>query len=156
MSEKDSICAMIDNSTLKIVISSNRVCQNSEIDIQIASVIINKDGKIECFISHNSKEARITFLDMVRDEIKKKETLSDITSDGKVDDLSKLNPIVEDFQDMIIMPGIIDMHTHMQAKMKERWEGFDYGTKAAASGGVTTIVDMPLMKKPSCVSLKNL
>jgi allantoinase len=39
---------------------------------------------------------------------------------------------------------------------KEKWEGFEFGTAAAASGGVTTLVDLPIMKKPNLTTLKNL
>lgn len=54
------------------------------------------------------------------------------------------------------MPGLIDCNTNMQDLAKEKWEGFDYGTKAAASGGITTLVDLPIMKKPTLTSIKNL
>lgn len=55
---------------------------------------------------------------------------------------------IEDFGESILMPGLIDCQVNLQDLAKEQWEGFEYGTKAAASGGVTTLVDMPIMKKP--------
>ncbi|KAI4461509.1 allantoinase [Holotrichia oblita] len=42
------------------------------------------------------------------------------------------------------MPGIVDSHVHVNEPGRTHWEGFESATKAAAAGGVTTIVDMPL------------
>lgn len=42
------------------------------------------------------------------------------------------------------MPGIVDSHVHVNEPGRSEWEGFWTATKAAAAGGVTTIVDMPL------------
>lgn len=42
------------------------------------------------------------------------------------------------------MPGLIDTHVHISEPGRTEWEGFETGTKAAAAGGFTTIVDMPL------------
>ncbi len=41
------------------------------------------------------------------------------------------------------------MQVNSQARPRDEWEGYQFATSAAASGGVTTIVDMPTMKKPS-------
>jgi allantoinase len=57
---------------------------------------------------------------------------------------------------MIVLPGLIDPHVNLQDLAKEQWEGFAYGTAAAAAGGVTTLVDLPMMKKPNLTSVKNL
>ncbi|HQW82818.1 MAG TPA: allantoinase AllB [Ferruginibacter sp.] len=48
----------------------------------------------------------------------------------------------------IIMPGIIDAHVHVNEPGRTNWEGFETATKAAAAGGITTIVDMPLNANP--------
>lgn len=42
------------------------------------------------------------------------------------------------------MPGLIDSHVHINEPGRSDWEGFETATKAAAAGGFTTIVDMPL------------
>lgn len=42
------------------------------------------------------------------------------------------------------MAGIVDSHVHVNEPGRTAWEGYLTGTKAAAAGGVTTIVDMPL------------
>ena len=49
-----------------------------------------------------------------------------------------------DFGDLVIMPGLVDTHVHVNEPGRTEWEGFDTATRAAAAGGVTTIVDMPL------------
>ena len=54
----------------------------------------------------------------------------------------------EDVGDDILMPGIIDAHVHINEPGRTEWEGFDTATKAAAAGGITTIVDMPLNASP--------
>jgi allantoinase len=51
---------------------------------------------------------------------------------------------VIDFGDLVIMPGLVDTHVHVNEPGRTEWEGFDTATRAAAAGGVTSIVDMPL------------
>ncbi|MEM7101710.1 MAG: allantoinase AllB [Bacteroidota bacterium] len=53
-----------------------------------------------------------------------------------------------DFGNAVIMPGLIDPHVHINEPGRTEWEGFETGTMAAAAGGVTTIVDMPLNSSP--------
>jgi allantoinase len=53
-----------------------------------------------------------------------------------------------DYINLIVMPGIIDAHVHINEPGRERWEGFDTATKAAAIGGVTTLIEMPLNASP--------
>lgn len=50
---------------------------------------------------------------------------------------------IEDLGDLVIMPGIIDPHVHVNDPFQSDWKGFDSTTKAAAAGGVTSIIDMP-------------
>ncbi|MBS1638694.1 MAG: allantoinase AllB [Bacteroidetes bacterium] len=54
----------------------------------------------------------------------------------------------EDFIDNIIMPGVIDVHVHINEPGRTNWEGFETATQAAAAGGSTTIIDMPLNSSP--------
>lgn len=51
---------------------------------------------------------------------------------------------VEDLGDLVLMPGLVDCHVHLNEPGRTEWEGFETGTRAAAAGGVTTLVDMPL------------
>ena len=54
-----------------------------------------------------------------------------------------------DVGDLIVLPGLVDTHVHLNEPGRTDWEGFDSGTRAAAAGGVTTIVDMPLNSIPA-------
>src|SRR5678816_4023334 len=58
-----------------------------------------------------------------------------------------------DAGDAILMPGIIDPHVHINEPGRTEWEGFETATKAAAAGGITTVVDMPLNSSPVTTSL---
>jgi allantoinase len=51
---------------------------------------------------------------------------------------------VHDFGDAVILPGLIDSHLHINDPGRADWEGFETATRAAAAGGYTTLVDMPL------------
>jgi allantoinase len=51
---------------------------------------------------------------------------------------------VTDLGDLVIAPGLVDCHVHMNEPGRTEWEGFATATRAAAAGGVTSLVDMPL------------
>jgi allantoinase len=51
---------------------------------------------------------------------------------------------LEDLGDLIIMPGLVDTHVHINEPGRAEWEGFNSATQSAAAGGITTVVDMPL------------
>lgn len=55
---------------------------------------------------------------------------------------------VDDYGDLLLMPGVVDSHVHVNEPGRTEWEGFETATRAAAAGGVTTIVDMPLNSIP--------
>lgn len=86
-------------------------------------------------------------------------------SDGKItsileDDLAmamskRLVPNL-DFENAVIMPGLIDVHVHLNEPGRADWEGFETGTKAAAAGGLTTLIDMPLNSLPTTISKETL
>ncbi|MFZ1527585.1 MAG: allantoinase AllB [Ferruginibacter sp.] len=70
-------------------------------------------------------------------------------SNGKIISVEFEKPAnTTDFGDAIIMPGCIDAHVHVNEPGRTNWEGFDTATQAAAAGGITTIVDMPLNASP--------
>lgn len=50
--------------------------------------------------------------------------------------------------DVVLLPGLVDSHVHVNDPGRADWEGFEHATRAAAAGGVTTIVDMPLNSLP--------
>lgn len=53
------------------------------------------------------------------------------------------------------MPGLVDAHVHLNEPGRTEWEGFATGTRAAASGGVTTVIDMPLNAIPPTTTIAN-
>jgi allantoinase len=60
---------------------------------------------------------------------------------------------VVDVGDSVVMPGLVDTHVHINAPGRTEWEGFPSATLAAAAGGVTTLVDMPLNSIPPTTTL---
>jgi allantoinase len=56
--------------------------------------------------------------------------------------------VVELAEDEVLLPGLVDTHVHVNEPGRTDWEGFASATRAAAAGGVTTIVDMPLNSIP--------
>jgi len=55
---------------------------------------------------------------------------------------------VEDVGDRVVLPGLVDCHVHINEPGRTEWEGFATATRAAAAGGITTLVDMPLNSSP--------
>ncbi|MBW0090454.1 allantoinase AllB [Pseudonocardia sp. KRD-184] len=55
--------------------------------------------------------------------------------------------------DEVLLPGLVDTHVHVNEPGRTEWEGFATATRAAAAGGVTTIVDMPLNSLPPTVDV---
>lgn len=53
----------------------------------------------------------------------------------------------------VLLPGLVDTHVHVNEPGRTEWEGFAAATRAAAAGGVTTIVDMPLNSIPPTVDV---
>ncbi len=51
--------------------------------------------------------------------------------------------------DSVVMPGLVDTHVHINEPGRTEWEGFESATRAAAAGGVTTIIEMPLNSIPA-------
>lgn len=63
---------------------------------------------------------------------------------------------VEDFGDDVLMPGLVDTHVHVNDPGRTEWEGFWTATRAAAAGGITTLLDMPLNSLPPTTTVENL
>lgn len=63
---------------------------------------------------------------------------------------------IEDFGDRVVMPGLVDTHVHINEPGRTEWEGFTSATKAAAAGGVTMLVDMPLNSSPVTTTPRSL
>ncbi len=58
--------------------------------------------------------------------------------------------------DAVLLPGMVDSHVHINEPGRTEWEGFESATRAAAAGGVTTLVDMPLNSIPATVDVASL
>ena len=58
---------------------------------------------------------------------------------------------VVDLGELVLMPGVVDLHVHANDPGRAEWEGFEHATRAAAAGGVTTFLDMPLNSVPATV-----
>ncbi len=60
---------------------------------------------------------------------------------------------VEDLENKVLMPGLVDTHVHINEPGRTEWEGFNTATQSAAAGGITTVVDMPLNCTPVTTSV---
>ena len=58
-----------------------------------------------------------------------------------------------DFGDSVLLPGMVDTHVHINEPGRTQWEGFETATQAAAAGGVTMLVDMPLNCVPETIDV---
>ncbi|WP_335937808.1 allantoinase AllB [Streptomyces sp. PTD5-9] len=63
---------------------------------------------------------------------------------------------LEDFGDDVLLPGLVDTHVHVNDPGRTEWEGFRTATRAAAAGGVTTLIDMPLNSLPPTTTVGHL
>jgi allantoinase len=66
------------------------------------------------------------------------------------------NVPVEELGNVALLPGLVDVHTHLNEPGRTEWEGFATGTRAAAAGGFTTVVDMPLNCLPETTDVEAL
>lgn len=79
---------------------------------------------------------------------------------GKIERVSSLSDVppgrtvIEVGEESVVMPGLVDTHVHVNEPGRTDWEGFRTATLAAAAGGVTTIVDMPLNSIPPTTTLE--
>ena len=74
--------------------------------------------------------------------------------DGRIAAISVYDPgLGLDLGDVALLPGLVDTHVHVNEPGRTEWEGFATATRAAAAGGVTTIIDMPLNSIPPTVSV---
>ncbi|CAH0748169.1 unnamed protein product [Diatraea saccharalis] len=111
----------------QLFLSKRIVTEDEIID---GGVLVNEKGVIEKIL--NRKEA---------DKLLAEE-------DGKIK--------VVDGGDVALLAGVVDSHVHVNEPGRTAWEGFRTATSAAAAGGITTIVDMPLNSIPPTTTLKNL
>jgi allantoinase len=79
-------------------------------------------------------------------------TAGRIVAVGQLDEPIDAAEVIELGPDEVLLPGLVDTHVHVNEPGRTEWEGFDTATRAAAAGGVTTIVDMPLNSIPPTTS----
>ncbi|MET9373920.1 allantoinase AllB [Streptomyces sp. NPDC003035] len=63
---------------------------------------------------------------------------------------------LEDVGDDVVLPGLVDTHVHVNDPGRTEWEGFWTATRAAAAGGITTLLDMPLNSLPPTTTVEHL
>lgn len=78
-----------------------------------------------------------------------------VSAVGAYDEIPSGCAVVEAGQRSVVMPGLVDTHVHVNEPGRTEWEGFQTATRAAAAGGVTTIVEMPLNSIPPTTTLDN-
>jgi allantoinase len=61
-----------------------------------------------------------------------------------------------DAGELVVLPGLVDTHVHMNDPGRADWEGVEHATRAAAAGGVTSLVDMPLNSVPATTDVDGL
>ncbi|MEO7970025.1 MAG: amidohydrolase family protein, partial [bacterium] len=76
-----------------------------------------------------------------------------ITTVADYEDIPAGCELVDVDEQAIVMPGLVDSHVHVNEPGRTEWEGFATATRAAAAGGITTIVDMPLNSIPPTTTL---
>nr|WP_300147271.1 allantoinase AllB [Propionicimonas sp.] len=76
-----------------------------------------------------------------------------IVAVGEVDETHGCTNLVDLQPDEVLLPGLIDVHVHVNEPGRTEWEGYLSATKAAAAGGITTLIDMPLNSQPSTTSV---
>jgi len=74
--------------------------------------------------------------------------------EGRIAAVTEYEPGPGDYGDALIMPGVVDTHVHVNEPGRTEWEGFRTATEAAAVGGITSIVDMPLNSVPVTTTLE--
>ncbi|HEX6729655.1 MAG TPA: allantoinase AllB [Pyrinomonadaceae bacterium] len=81
--------------------------------------------------------------------------------DGQISEITSFDAPIGDSElvdadELVVMPGLVDTHVHINEPGRTEWEGFNTGTQSAAAGGTTTLVDMPLNSIPPTTSLAGL
>jgi len=80
-------------------------------------------------------------------------------ADGVIADVVAIEQLpsgatVEDVGELVVMPGLVDSHVHVNEPGRTEWEGFETATRSAAAGGISTLADMPLNCLPVTTTLQ--
>ncbi len=81
-----------------------------------------------------------------------------IVDEGRIQDVREPGDVprkalLHQFGDQVLLPGLVDSHVHVNEPGRTEWEGFATATRAAAAGGYTTLVDMPLNCLPETTTV---
>ncbi|AUY48896.1 allantoinase AllB [Streptomyces sp. CB01881] len=82
--------------------------------------------------------------------------------DGRIEQIAEHGSLLAgdqhltDLGDTALLPGLVDTHVHVNEPGRTEWEGFATATRAAAAGGVTTVIDMPLNSVPPTTTVDGL
>ena len=79
-----------------------------------------------------------------------------ITRVSDFDDVGSPSHEVLEAQHLLVLPGLVDTHVHINEPGRTDWEGFATATAAAAAGGITTLLDMPLNSVPATTDVRAL
>ncbi len=79
-----------------------------------------------------------------------------IKSVSSFDDVPAGAKLIDAGDESVVMPGLVDSHVHINEPGRTEWEGFSSATRAAAAGGITTVVDMPLNSIPPTTTVDGL
>ncbi|MFE0463066.1 allantoinase AllB [Kitasatospora sp. NPDC058965] len=85
-----------------------------------------------------------------------------LVRDGRIEQIAAHGSLLvgdaqlTDLGDTVLLPGLVDTHVHVNEPGRTEWEGFATATRAAAAGGVTTIIDMPLNSVPPTTTVAGL
>src|ERR1041385_2354664 len=79
-----------------------------------------------------------------------------ISSISIYDDAPSGCEVIEAGPESILLPGLVDTHVHVNEPGRTDWEGFATATRAAAAGGITTLVNMPLTSIPATCDVASL
>ena len=76
-----------------------------------------------------------------------------ITRVGPYEDSNVEGEVIDVPDSSLVMPGLVDTHVHVNEPGRTEWEGFSTATRAAAAGGTTTLIDMPLNSIPATTTV---
>jgi allantoinase len=81
-----------------------------------------------------------------------------IVEDGRIRSVADRSDVpqgadIHDFGNLVLLPGLVDSHVHINEPGRTEWEGFASATRAAAAGGYTTLIDMPLNCLPETTTV---
>lgn len=84
-----------------------------------------------------------------------------LVAEGRILEVVRGNPDIAvaeivDAGGQLILPGLVDSHVHFSEPGRGRWEGFATGSRAAAAGGITTFIEMPLNASPPTINAEAL